>query len=221
MLYQSCRADVVLAKIALDHEWDNPSASDRVLETVFEAMEMLPLLVATQPKIETLEIKDFRACIPDDLIELMNVRIGTKLLVKSDYAVQGLEKDEYNVIPNYIVFGVESGEAEIRYQAWPRDEDGIPMIPCDVFYLDYLSKYYGYKRAYIRFQQGLINERAYETFKRDMEMARWRAKTMVMFPSIDQAEALAAQWRRMIPFLRQRTSMFVSSNREQLRRGWK
>jgi hypothetical protein len=218
MVYTLCSVKGLTEKIYRDYDIREMSKVGTILENVYEGLEMLKTYAVTVPKIETLEVKDYRTCIPKDALEIMNVYLDGRLLIKSAYAVRHPEPDEYNIIPDWILFGKETGTAEIRYQTYEVDEEGFPKIPCEPYVWDYLSKYVFYKLCTVKLHQGTIKLDFYDYVRKDMEFSKLRAKSHVLAPSLDDMEALIKMNKQLIPFTTDRALMFVKNNRHQLHR---
>lgn len=232
MVYTTCSVKELLDKIYSDYDIQELSNKHRIIENIYEGLELLQAIGITSPKIVELDIEDYKACIPKDTIEIMNVYAyqsivnqcfkieakikNAKLLKKANYAVEKLNKDEYNIIPDYLIFGIKEGKAIVRYQHYPLDEDGLPHIPNDPYVHQYLSKYVWYKMMMIKMHQGKIKPDIYLMIKQEMELARTRAKTSINFPNLDEMESYIKFSRQMIPTTNSRNIFFSAHNRDQL-----
>lgn len=120
-------------------------------------------------------------------------RLGSK-------AVSSFEDSEdfYVINPGFIQTSFETGEIVLHYDAFPVDEDNLPLIPDNVYFREATIWYIlrmmmlgGYKHDNFNF----------EYVDQKWDWAKVRAENELMFPSPEKVEHFKNMWVRLVPMI--------------------
>jgi len=116
-----------------------------IVDHLKDFIRLIHLPSKTISKTITLEVKEFRAILPNDLISVKSVKLingsGDKIRipVSTEDSIEHLRDNNtlgnfsstysYKVVLPYIYFDVEEGSAEIIYTGIHVDEKGYPILP--------------------------------------------------------------------------------------------
>jgi hypothetical protein len=141
MIYNSISVKNILARVYRTFQLDSSDWVYDAIEWAGEAMEQIGHIGQYERKPAVLEIENFKANLPCDLVTLDlvwgdNGRIpygGSKIeFCKDDYQT-GVQNNEnlpyYQLEMDKIKTSFESGSVYITYEAYPTDDDGFPMVP--------------------------------------------------------------------------------------------
>jgi hypothetical protein len=124
----------------------------------------------------------------------------------------------YKIKGNCIYTGLKEDTIQIAYQAFPINEDGTPAIPNDPKVIRAAQLWVASKIALRLKLKDEISKANYDMIDQELAFAIPSAQNKAKMPSIDQMEAIAKRWMRLIPDLDEHRSGFrYIQNQERLR----
>jgi hypothetical protein len=114
----------------------------------------------------------------------------------------------YTINDQHIFTNFEEGKVEIAYKAFPIDENGYPLIPDNVKYIQAVKHYIAEKMGQRLFIQGQMPGGIFQHLQRERDWYVGAATTAGLMPSIDEMESWKNQWLRLIPTINQHGTAF-------------
>jgi hypothetical protein len=212
------------------------------IEWAGEAMEFIGATVYLTSKVESAEVREYRAKLPCDLhyIETIGgvpIKLGEDECIDKDLTFKpmrystdsfhhwycGRTTDHYcvsdltyTVNDSFIFTNFDEGKVLISYKAMPTDDRGYPMIPDDVKFREAVAGHIKWRIAFIKWMSGNLPGAVYQKIEQDRDWYIGAAQTRDKMPSIDMAESLKNNWLRLIPKINQHRDGFRSEgNAEQ------
>ena len=105
----------------------------------------------------------------------------------------------YTINGCYIFTNYKEGSLEMAYKAFPMDEDGQPLIPDNVKYIQAVKAYIAEKIGQKLFLQGKMDGQRFNYLQRERDWYLGAATTAGLMPTIDQLETWKNQFVRLIP----------------------
>jgi len=164
-----------------------------------------------------LELEDGKVKLPLDFYKLIFLTHNNKPLMWSsnsfvkDYACEDCQKQiptccetySFYINNNYLITDVKSTSPDnkicISYLAVPVDEDGYPLVPDDVYFMEACSKYVTYMLDYREWRKGNITDKVFQKSEQDYLWYVGAAKGSANMPNLQQTENLKNVWVRLIP----------------------
>lgn len=209
-------------KVVLDKLHRHPLLSDVSLETTVDYCIDLMRIVGVprmfMDKIATVTIVDYKGPLPDDYVELIQVRNGWSPLRHSSdtFHLSSQRTDDALVIDDtfiiqggYIQSTIESGELEISYRAIATDDFGLPMIPDNSNFTRALEAYIKVQHYSILFDLGKIQGAVLQKAQQDYAWAVGSLETDMRRLDLSKAEAFFNSFR----------TLFIRDN--EFYHGWK
>lgn len=134
---------------------------------------------------------------------------------------------EYNfyINDNYIITNIDTlNNCEIKdklcmiYLGMPVDDDGYPMIPDDIYFLEACSKYCTYMLDYQDWRKGQLPDKIYQKSEQDYLFYIRSAKGAANMPGIAQLENLKNIMTRLIPKQNDYNNHFRNTSQPERRR---
>ena len=213
---------VISIKVVLDKLHRHPLLSDVSLETAvdycIDFMRIVGVPRMFTDKIATITISNYAAVLPDDFIELIQVRNGWSPLRHSSdtFHLSGNRTDDALVIEDsFIVQGgciqttIETGKLEISYRAIATDKFGMPMIPDNSNFTRALEAYIKLQHYSILFDLGKLTQQVLFKAQQDYAWAVGSLETDMRRLDLSKAEAFFNSFR----------TLFIRDN--EFYHGWK
>jgi len=109
-------------------------------------------------------------------------------------------EQEYTIDHPYIRTDFKEGYICLSYLGQALDEQGYPMIPDEVSYVEAIKRYIVYKVKYSEFIQGVINPQVFAKLEDDWHWYCRQARGKANMPdTVDKLENLLQQRQRLIP----------------------
>ena len=167
-----------------------------------------------QDKTAQLEIHDYRAVLPCDLVSINQVRdCKTGLCMRSMTDTFLPEGDSFrHSIPSEASFKTQGtvlytsfpeGMIELSYKFTPLDDDGFPMLIDNESYLDALEAYISMKVIRNKFRQGKIPAAVYQDAQQEYAFAAATLQSEMCTPSISEMESVTRMFNTLIPRVHQ------------------
>jgi hypothetical protein len=206
----------------LDNLMDHPMLRDITLEQVvrytvrFIGINGLPKMY--QDKIAVLDVHEFRAALPCDLISIIQVKdnhSGICLRSMTDSFTPGMEPKEakerhHRDVPHLhemsfktqgrvLYTSFPEGQVEIAYKAIPLDEDGFPLLIDNENYLAALEAYIKKQVFTIKFDQGKLAAGVLQNVQQEYAWLAGQLKAEFMIPSVSEMQSLMNAYNSLIP----------------------
>ena len=167
-----------------------------------------------QDKTIQLDIHDFRALLPCDLVSINQVKdCKTGLCMRSMTDTFLPEEESFrHTIPYEASFKTQGtvlytsfpeGRVEMSYKFTPTDEDGFPMLIENESYLDALEAYISMKVIRNKFRQGKVAAGVYQDAQQEYAVAARELMTEFITPSMSEMESITRMWNTLIPRVHQ------------------
>lgn len=167
-----------------------------------------------------IEVKNFRGKMPCDLVFIEQVRdYKSKQVLRHStdtyHTGAGAMKAEdcqtdltYTINDCYIFTNFKEGVLEMAYKAFPVDEDGLPLVPDNVKYIQAVKFYIAEKIAMRLFMQDKISRDKFQYIQGERDWYVGAATTAAVAPSVDQMESWKNAFVRLIPNLNMHATSF-------------
>ena len=155
-----------------------------------------------------IEIINYRGELPCDFHKLIDIREHcSKMQVNHNTDTFAISNNNpsfslntsitYTINNNYIFTNIESGFLEIVYWAFPTDDNGLPMIPDDVYYIRAIEAYLTERIGRKLWIQGKLARDVYQLFEQDWLWYAGKVRAKEAMPSLAQLESLKNQILRL------------------------
>lgn len=153
-------------------------------------------------KYECLDIKDYRALMPCDLIQIIQVK-DTKSnrylrSMSSSIYDKGSNNLTYKTQGNIIYTSFKEGNIELFYKAIPIDENEVPLIPDHPIFLKALELYIKKEWFTILFDMGKINQHVLQNTQQEYSFKVAQCTNMFIIPSVSEMQTISNMLNRMI-----------------------
>lgn len=186
----------------LDHPMLQELSLERAVNYAVQFIRIVGMPNMFVDKTATVEIKDYRGCLPCDFYEMVQVRTADKEHHHRTFRYTTdsfhMSKDNhpspeltYKIQGTVIITSMREGSIEIAYRAMSVDNDGYPLIPDDGAFARALELYI--KKIYftILFDLGKINANILQNAQQEYAWAVGQAQTSLVKLSVDQMQALS------------------------------
>jgi hypothetical protein len=106
---------------------------------------------------------------------------------------------KYIVKPGFIVVNMLHGYIKLSYDALACDDNGYPMIPDLVSYMEAIYWYIVMKLKYPEYMSGKMRESIYYDIRRSWNFYCKQAYGDIMMPTVDDMESIKNTWMKIIP----------------------
>lgn len=157
-------------------------------------------------KIETLEVKDYRALLPCDLVEIIQVkqhcndycmRASTNTFHILDHEPNSYEYT-FKVQGDILYTNLREGPIDIAYRAIATDEEGYPTIPEDPVFLRALETYIKKQWFTILFDLGKIQPAVLQNTQQEYAFYVGQVQSRMIMPSLSEMESITNSWNTLL-----------------------
>jgi hypothetical protein len=223
-------------KVILDDLLDHPLMQDLTLERVVNYTQRFIQLVGVPSLFEEktceLEIKDYRAKLPEDFARLLQARkIGNRGSVMTDTQMmkegtgnffmskvndepKNTNKITYKVQGSVIFTSFKEGNIEISYLAMYVDDEGLPMIDGDPAFVNALELYIKKQIFTTLFDLNKINNQVYQVVKQDYAFAVAQVRNRLLMPDYNMMQNISNMFHQLLPSIREWDKGFKNINRD-------
>jgi hypothetical protein len=164
---------------------------DDVIDYTIELIGVVGMPQLFLHKVETLEIKKYRAELPCDFVEEEAVKCCNNRTFNASTDMYRVEDSKtftptYKIQGDFIVTSVESGFIQLAYTAIKTDEDGYPMIIDNQAFIRALVDYIVYNRIRTEYINGRTTENIMERIERTYETDIAIATAKLVQPTVDE-----------------------------------
>ena len=170
----------------------NDITEDDVITYAIELIGVVGIPQLFDHKVETLEIKKYKAPLPCDFVEEEGVKCCNDITFNASTDMYNVQESKtfvptYKIQGDFIVTSVEKGYIRLAYTAIKTDSDGYPMIIDDQTFIRALVSYIVYKKVFTNYINGrLPSESIMERIERDYEFNIAQAAQRLVLPTIDE-----------------------------------
>ena len=190
-------------KQVIDRIKMHPMLSKLPFETILiytvEFFKLVGIPETYQEKLEVLEIKDYRAKLPSDFVDMIQVRSATIPPIYYRYGTDTFHTSKnktfispytYKIQGGVIYTSEEKCKIEIAYRAMEVDECGLPLLPDDVNFTRALQAYVKLQHFTELCDMGKIDERTLDRADREYCWAVGACQSSFHNISLDKAESI-------------------------------
>lgn len=161
-------------------------------------------------KVDTVDITNYRAALPCDLIAIRQVKdVKNNISLRATTDTFHLIHDEKKPIMrqegtfktqgNIIYTSFKEGKIAIAYRAIPVDEEGLPMIPDNSIFLKALELYIKKEWFTIQFDMGKIAPAVLQNVQQEYAWRVGQLNTEFTLPSVSEMEAISNMMSQLLP----------------------
>lgn len=149
---------------------------EAIIDYTVDFLQIVGLPTAFLEAVDVVKIENYRGTLPDNFMEMVQVRTTTDPIIYYKYATDTFHKSgnrvhsspySYKVQGNYIFTSEKDTTVEISYLAIETDECGLPVLPDNAKFTRALEAFIKYKHFTVLFDCGKINGQILE--KADQE----------------------------------------------------
>ena len=200
-------------RLILDKILRHPLMQDLSLESAVDYtvdfMRIVGVPNMFMEKTEILKIEKYRAMLPDDYYQMVQVRKvkgGTFRYSTDTFHMSESEEPNdrnisdftYKIQGSIIYTSMEDGEIEISYQSIATDEEGYPLLPDNSSFTRALRLYIKKEHFTTLFDMGKIQATVLNQALQDYAWAVGDCQTEFNRLSLDKAESFYNSWRTLI-----------------------
>lgn len=128
-------------------------------------------------------------------------------VVKNNLTKDAADTDlTYKINDCYIFTNFPEGEVIMNYNAFPTDEDGLPLVPDNVKYIQAVKAYIAEKIGQKLWMQNKITGDKFQYLQRERDWYIGAATTAGLMPTVDEMQAWTNAFVRLIPNINQHGS---------------
>lgn len=214
----------------MEHPLLQDVTMERVIKYAADFMQIVGVPKMFDNKTAKLEVTKYKAELPCDFYSILGVRMSdSHIAFRATTDIYHMSDDKepadnyrdltYKLQGNYIFTSIEDGEIEISYLSIPVDEEGLPMIPDNVKYINALELYIKKRLFTILFDQQKLHQSILQNVQQEYAFAVGQAQNDLIKPSIDEMESISNMWNQLIwSTTDYRNGFRDSGNKEYLRR---
>lgn len=159
----------------------------------------------------TLEVKDYRAPLPCDVVAVNMVKhrgVPLRSMTETFFSKErpchpqyrhGLDEETFRTQNSIIYTSFKEGKIEISYKAFPVDEEGYPLLPDNTPFLKALELYIKVQWFGMLFDLGKIDEKVLNHTEQQYAWAVGQCVAEFTIPSPSEMESITRMWNTLIP----------------------
>lgn len=159
-------------------------------------------------KTEALEMLNTNENMKTILRNLINTHTVNLDYIRGNTSVNPNWDLQYSIKPGYIMTNVPCGYLKLSYSAIITDEDGYPMVPDNISYLEAIYWYITQKIAFQKYIRGEWNERMYANMRNSWNYYCKQAYAEAMLPNEDEMESIKHTWNKIYPEYNDHSSFY-------------
>lgn len=180
---------------------------DDYIEWIGQGLQHIGSYYQFTSKPGTITIEGYKGELPCDFYKMQRMLYNNQYLLNnenmvgtktSEVTANQFSNRDINIINNTITTSFESGTIDIQYLAIPVDEDGLPLVPDDVSFMDALFWRCVYQLSMrgFTFKQTRLNDFDYVLRKWHIYCRQARAEANA--PDLDMLERLKNNYTRFV-----------------------
>lgn len=225
--------DYVSIRQIIDNCLHHPLLQDLTLERAVAYTVDFLRIVGMPPifleKTTELEVEDYRAKLPCDFHEMIQVRtnhekcghyVGGVFRYSTDDFHMSDNKYEspeltYKIQGTVIFTSIKEGIIEISYRAIALDDEGYPLIPDKSSFTRALELYIKKWCFTTLFDLGKINQAVYNNVQQEYAFAVGQAQSDLVRLSIDEMQSFTNSWNTLVTRTTEHNSGFVNNGTQE------
>lgn len=208
-----------------DHSMLKDISLERIVNHTINFIRTLGLAPQFEEKVETVEVDNYRAKLPCDLYNIIQVRTTchhhTFVAATNSFHFgedQHFPQLTYKVQDGYIYTSIEHGNIDIAYNSIKVDKEGFPMLPDDSTFTEALELYIKKKKFTVLYDEGKIEFRVLHNVQQEYAAAVKLCQSRFNTPTYDEMESLANMLTRLLPSTHQHESGFINEGLRERRK---
>lgn len=153
-------------------------------------------------KHKCLEVCDYRALLPCDLIQILQVKDtkSERYLTSMSSSVYDKSKNNltYKTQGSIIYTSFKEGNIEVYYKAIPIDENEVPLIPDHPIFLKALELYIKKEWFTILFDTGVINQGVLQNTQQEYAFKVAQCNNLFVIPSVSEMQTITNMLNNML-----------------------
>lgn len=199
---------------------------EAIIQYTVDFIGIVGLSAIYYDKVDTIDISNYRAALPCDLIAIRQVKdVKNNISLRATTDTFHLIHDEkesvirqegtFKVQGNIIYTSFKESKIAIAYRAIPVDEEGLPMIPDNSIFLKALELYIKKEWFTIQFDMGKITPAVLQNVQQEYAWRVSQLNSEFIIPSVSEMEAISNMLNQLIPRTNEFRNGFKSlGNRE-------
>lgn len=227
----------ILAKLYRDLNINTEINESHVIEWCNEALLKIGAYSQFEEVSKCLELTDGKACLPNGFYRIVDIKYNNQPLawasntMAANYQCEGCNIPQcctqYTFYINdcYLITNIDSSTNTstsdnicIVYLGIRVDDEGYPMIPDDVYFLEACAKYVTYMLDYQEWRKGQVPDKVIDRSEKDYLFYINSARGAANAPSTAQLENLKNVMVRLIPKSNEYNKFFVNNPNQEKRR---
>jgi len=216
----------ILNKLYRDLQLTNELNESHVISWCVDVLDKVGAYSQYEEKITYLELTDGKAELPYNFNKLIMVNYNNRPLswVSNinirDYYCPDCKipncctDNSFYINNNYIITDIKGNDKKIclNYLGTVTDEEGYPMIPDDIYFIEACAKYVMYMLDYREWRKGNIPDKVLEKSEQDYLFYINSARGSANMPNLAQMEKLKNTWVRLTPLNNEYNNNFQNLN---------
>ena len=227
----------VISKLYRDLDINEEINESHLIEWCAEALDKIGSYAQYEEIKDCIKLENGKAKLPVNFYKLKDIAYNNVPLSWASLSLLSMYSCEGSNIPQcctsnnfyiqgcYIITDIEIDQSEsnqslnIVYLGVPVDENGYPLIPDDVYFMEACAKYVTYMLDYREWRKGNIADKIIQKSEQDWLFYVNSARGSANMPDTAKLEGLKNLWVRLIPSINGRSNNFRdTTNPERLRR---
>lgn len=198
--YQYVNIREVLSRL-LRHPLLQELNLETAIQYVVDFFGIMGLPTTYIDKVETVEIENFRALLPCDLISINQVKYKGRCIRYMTDSFNDCPHDTctFKTQGRVIYTSFKEGKIEISYKAMPLDDEGYPLLPDEPTFLRALELYIKKQWFTILFDMGKISPAVLQNTQQEYSFAAGACNNTFIIPSVSEMESIRNMWNQLIP----------------------
>lgn len=235
MIYKYTSINRVVAKLYRDLGINTEINESNVIEWIAEALEKIGSYFQYEEIKECIKLENGKAKLPLNFYKLKDIGYNNtplswaSLSLLTEYSCEGSNiptccvPHSFYIQGCYIVTDIEIDQSvsnqslNIVYLGVPVDENGYPMVPDDVYYLEAVAKYVTYMMDYREWRKGNIADKVLQKSEQDWLFYVNSARGSANMPNERQMRNLKNIWTKLIPNVNDENNFFKKNSNQERR----
>lgn len=196
----------VLGDRIMQHPLMQDIAFEQIISYTLDFIRIIGVPKIFLEKIELIPVKEYRAVLPCDLVEIIQVReqcrdfcmrASTNTFHVTDHEPNPYEYT-FKVQGDILYTNLREGTLEIAYRAVAIDEEGYPLISEDPVFIRALETYVKKQWFTILFDLGKIQPAVLQNVQQEYAFYVGQAQNKLVMPTLSEMESLSNMWTSLL-----------------------
>lgn len=196
--------DTVIDRV-LRHPLMKGMSTDTIIDHIVDFMHIVGTPTMFDEKTAEIKIKDYRASLPDDFVEVIQIRDKKGNVYNTTSNTFHMSKNEaqrcleYKIQGGFIITSTSDGTLEIAYKAIQEGSDGRPMIPDNASFLRAVEAYIKKNHFTVLVDTGKMHPTILQNVQQEYAWAVGDCQTEFNRLTIDEMNNLGKLWKGLLP----------------------